>query len=183
MTKTEDAIIKDPMYGRRLEAMLPLAKPEMKSTIVLLVMDTTLKANMQYRCLLPDVKVLTVPSATLEEVGGGLLESMFTPRGQLKPKGNFNEVRCASVVVVGNLNYHLAVTDSLRNLRTSSCQELHNAAVAETVSYVTQARDFRDKMKKRYPQTKPFLTAPPGYDTWSSSMWLFVRTLIHTLRV
>ena len=180
--KGEDAVTQDPRYGRRLEALLPLAKPEMQATRVLLIMDTTLKANVQYSCLLPDVKLLTMPLATLEEIWE-VLEAMFTPRGKQNPEGKCDEVRCPGIVVVGNLIDHLAVTDGLRHLNTITCQDLYNVAVAETVSYATRVKNFKDKMKQRYPEVRLFLTAPPGYESWPLGLRLFVRTLVHTLRV
>ena len=38
-------------------------------------------------------------------------------------------------------------------------------------------------MKQRYPEVRLFLTAPPGFESWPLGLRLFVRTLIHTLRV
>ena len=180
-TESEEAVECDPAYGRRLESLLPIAKPEMQSARVLLVMDSTVRANLQYGCLLPDVALVTLPLATLENVWE-LMHAIFTPRSIVNEDAKGNEVRCPKVVVVGNLLDHLAITDRLRNVQTPEGDDAYRAVIEETVSYVTQARSLRDKVMSDHPEVRLFFTAPPGQESWPVNVRMLVLTIIKALK-
>ena len=181
VARSDEAVITDPAFGRRLSAILPCSKTELQMARVLLVVDSTLRANYQYNCLLSDVRLLTIPLATLEEIQQ-ILMATFVPAFK-KGEGKSDAIRCPPVIVVGNVFDHLAVEDRLKNLRiTGTSEEVEAMVVEEAVAYTAEARTFFKNMKDMYPGVHLFLTAPPGYTAWPIPLKLFVRTVMALLK-
>ena len=65
---SEEAVRRNAAYGRNIHSILPMSKTMVQLTRILVVCDSTIRANLHISCLLQDVSVMTLPLATFEDI-------------------------------------------------------------------------------------------------------------------
>ena len=138
--------------------MLPLSKTKLQSTRILLVCDSTVRANLHLPYLL-QVSLITLSLATLDDIEENLKATFQILDAE---KGKSETMKCPEVINVANMIDHLATNDRLHRIFAGDQPEEWTEVETEAVAFVVDLNRFADNVEKHFPGVTLLFSAPPA---------------------